>query len=84
MLPLAFGEKLRIVLNLSFKFEVGRGLSRSHILHPFLLALYINLATDVAKLGVSRTHLGGDTGGQYPVKQEPEPIPSCGKTDFSY
>jgi len=44
---------------------VGRGLSPGHVLHPFLLALYTNLATDVAKLGAcaARIQGGGDTGG---------------------
>ena len=37
---------------------MGRGLSPSHVLHPFLLALHTNLAADVAKLGVRRAHIG--------------------------
>ena len=41
---------------------MGRGASPGHVLHPFLLALYTNLAEDEAKLGVcvARTR-GGDT-----------------------
>ena len=40
---------------------MGRGSSPGHVLHPFLLALYTNLATDEAKLGVycARTRGGG-------------------------
>ena len=33
----------------SSEFEVGRGSSPGHVLHPFLLALHTNLAADVAK-----------------------------------
>jgi len=44
---------------------MGRGLSPSRVLRLFLLALYTNLAINVAKLGVYRapTLGGGDTGG---------------------
>ena len=57
------GEKFRIALKLSSEFDVGRGLSSGQVLHLFLLALYTNLAVDVAKLGVSRAYTGGgDTG----------------------
>ena len=56
----AFGKggKLRIALDLSFKFEVA-GLSQGHILHLFLLALHTNLAAALAKLGVYRCAPGG-------------------------
>ena len=47
-------EVFRIALNLSSEFDVGRGSSPGHVLHPFLLALHTNLAADVAKLGVRR------------------------------
>ena len=57
------GEKFKTALKLSSKFNIGCSLSPSYILHPFLLALHTNLAADVAKLGVSRAHTGGDTGG---------------------
>ena len=46
--------KFRIALNRSSEFNVGRGSSPGHVLHPFLLALHTNLAADVAKLGVRR------------------------------
>jgi hypothetical protein len=46
---------------LSFEFDVGRGSSPGHVLHRFLLALYTNLAADVAKLGVCCARTGGDT-----------------------
>ena len=62
-------EKFRIASNSSFQCEVGHGSSPGHALHPFLLALHTNLAADVAKLGASRAHLGGegvDTGGRIP------------------
>jgi len=57
------GEKFRIASKSSSKFDVGRGSSPGHVLHPFLLALHTKLAADEAKLGVCRAHTGGgDTG----------------------
>ena len=53
------GEKFRIASKLSSKFDVGCGSGPSHVLRPFLLALHTNLAADVAKLGMSRAHIGG-------------------------
>ena len=44
---------------------MGCGLSLSYILYPFLLALYINFAANMVKLGVSRAYIRGggeDTG----------------------
>ena len=52
-------EKFRIASNRSSEFDVGRGSSPSHVLHPFLLALHTNLAADVAKLGVRRACIRG-------------------------
>ena len=46
------GEKFRTASNSNSEFDVGRGSSPGHVLHPFLLALHANLAADVAKLGV--------------------------------
>ena len=51
-------EKFKIASNPSSEFDVGRGSSPGHVLHPFLLALHTNLAADVAKLGVCRAHTG--------------------------
>ena len=42
-------EKFRVALKSSSEFDVGRGLSSGQVLHLFLLALYTNLAADVAK-----------------------------------
>ena len=53
------GEEFRTASNPSSKFDVGRGSSPGHVLHPFLLALHTNLATDVAKLGVCRARTQG-------------------------
>ena len=38
---------------------MGRGSNPGHVLHRFLLALYTNLAADVAKLGVLLRAPGG-------------------------
>ena len=38
---------------------MGRSSSSSQVLHLFLIALYTNLAADVAKLGVSYAYTGG-------------------------
>jgi len=53
---MTFGEREQLQIR-----AVGRGSSPGHVLHPFLLALYTNLAADVAKLGVcaARTQGGG-------------------------
>jgi len=57
----------RSLEQLQIEFDVGRGSSPGHILHPFLLALYTNLAADEAKLGVCRARTRG--GGTLEVLQ---------------
>jgi len=52
-------EESRTASNPGSEFNVGRGSSPGHVLHPFLLALHTNLAADVAKLGVCRTRTQG-------------------------
>jgi len=53
--------KFRIASNPSSEFDMGRGSSPGHVLHPFLLALHTNLAADEAKLGVCRARTQGGT-----------------------
>jgi hypothetical protein len=59
------GEKFRIASKSSSEFDMGHNSSPSHVLYPFLLTLYTNLAIDMAKLGVCRARIlgGGDTRG---------------------
>ena len=50
---------------------MGRGSNPGHVLHRFLLALYTNLAADVAKLGVVLRAPGGGGTPQGRIKKNP-------------